>query len=143
MTAQPLRIAMYSHDAMGIGHVRRNLLIARALSSRGAAHATLLISGIAEAAAFDRPDWVDFLTLPSLRKEGNGAYQPRRLGMSCAGLIAMRSAAMEAAVGEFDPDVLIVDKLPRGAGRELDATLRRLRARGRARCVLGLRDVLD
>src|SRR5262249_57656689 len=40
-------------------------------------------------------------------------------------------------------DVLIVDKVPRGALRELDAALDCLRARGRTRCVLGLREVLD
>lgn len=143
MSLHPLRIAMYSHDAMGIGHVRRNLLIARALSAGGAGHATLLISGIAEAAAFYAPPGIDFLTLPSLRKEANGAYRPRRLAIPPAHLLAVRSATIEAALGAFDPDVFVVDKLPRGVGRELDAALARLRHRGRARCVLGLRDVLD
>jgi predicted glycosyltransferase len=38
---------------------------------------------------------------------------------------------------------LIVDKVPLGAFGELEPGLRRLRARGRARCVLGLREVLD
>jgi predicted glycosyltransferase len=36
-----------------------------------------------------------------------------------------------------------VDKEPRGAVGELGPALRALRARGRTRCVLGLRDVLD
>ena len=39
--------------------------------------------------------------------------------------------------------MLIVDNVPRGAVRELDPTLEYLHARGHARFVLGLRDVLD
>jgi predicted glycosyltransferase len=39
--------------------------------------------------------------------------------------------------------VFIVDKVPRGAVNELDPALRSVRTDGRARCVLGLRDVLD
>src|SRR5207247_7846737 len=48
-------------------------------------------------------------------------------------------AAREAVA----PDVLIVDTVPRGALRELDTVVESLRARGRTRLVLGLRDVLD
>jgi len=48
-----------------------------------------------------------------------------------------------AAIEAFEPDAMIVDNVPRGAMQELDATLRHLRANGRTKCVLGLRDVLD
>src|SRR6266568_4934292 len=48
-----------------------------------------------------------------------------------------------AALEAFAPDVLIVDNVPRGALRELDLALETLRAQGRTRLVLGLRDILD
>ena len=146
---RPLRIAIYSHDAMGIGHVRRNLSVARALGGdRGSSAAcagpsTLLISGVCEAGAFELSTGVDWLTLPALRKDSMGGYQSRRLPLPGTDLLGLRSAIIEEAMRAYDPDVLIVDKLPRGVGQELDGALRMLRARGRARCVLGLRDVLD
>ena len=43
----------------------------------------------------------------------------------------------------YKPDLLIVDKEPRGAVRELDPALAHLRRNGSVSCVLGLRDVLD
>src|SRR5262249_3918525 len=51
--------------------------------------------------------------------------------------------AICGALEAFQPDLFIVDKVPRGALRELDPTLELLHANGRTRCVLGLRDVLD
>jgi predicted glycosyltransferase len=140
------RVALYSHDAMGIGHLRRNLRIARALAEDGAA--VLLLAGLCEARSFEMPPGVDCVTLPALKKVCDGAYEPRRLAVSEQQLVAMRSAAIRAAVDAFAPDLFVVDKLPRGVVGELVGVLeelkrRRPRAGGRTRCVLGLRDVLD
>jgi predicted glycosyltransferase len=137
------RIALYSHDTMGIGHMRRNLLIAHALARLPGRPVILLVAGAHEVNAFGVPSGVDCLTLPSLRKEGDGKYQARRLGLSVENVIALRSRTIAAALQAFEPDVFIVDKVPRGALRELDPSLRLLRADGLTRCVLGLRDVLD
>jgi predicted glycosyltransferase len=137
------RIALYSHDTMGIGHMRRNLLIAQTLAHAPVPAAILLIAGAHEVNAFGVPPGVDCLTLPSLRKEGNGHYQARRLDLSLHELIALRSRTIAAALEAFQPDVFIVDKVPRGAVGELDASLSYLRSDGLTRCVLGLRDVLD
>jgi predicted glycosyltransferase len=135
------RIALYSHDTMGIGHMRRNLLVAQALAGSPLPLSVLLLAGARELSAFAMPPGVDCLTLPSLRKEGNGRYQPRCLDLSLGELIGLRARAIAATLGAFEPDVLIVDKEPRGAVRELDPALEALHAR--TRCVLGLRDVLD
>src|SRR5260370_36615654 len=43
----------------------------------------------------------------------------------------------------FNPDVFLVDNVASGALRELEAALDMMRERGQARCVRGLRDVLD
>jgi predicted glycosyltransferase len=137
------RIALYSHDGMGIGHMRRNLLIAQALIDGPFETVILLIAGARELSTLGLPPEVDCLTLPSLYKEGNGQYQPRRLDISLEELIVLRSRTLTASLAAFRPDVLIVDKVPRGAVNELDGALAMLRAEGRTRCVLGLRDVLD
>ena len=137
------RVALYSHDTMGLGHMRRNILIAHALTREPLNAAVLLIAGARRATAFSLPPGADCLTLPSLRKEKDSRYRPRRLRIDLEELIAMRSAAIRAAVNSFEPDLLVVDNVPRGAVRELDATLEERRWSGKTRCVLGLRDVLD
>src|SRR5215207_2724394 len=137
------RLALYSHDTMGIGHTCRNLLIARTLVAPPVSATVLLIAGAREAGAFPLPPGVDCLTLPALHKSAGGAYAPRALQVGLADLVAVRARTIEAALQAFAPDVLVVDKEPRGAVRELEPALRTLRAGGRTRCVLGLRDVLD
>lgn len=138
-----LRVALYSHDTMGIGHVRRNLLIGRTLAEPPGGATILLIAGAQQASVFSIPAGLDCLTLPALRKEEDGHYEPRSLDISLEELTLLRATSIGAALAAFDPDVLIVDKVPRGARNELDLTLSRLRAHGRTRCILGLREILD
>jgi predicted glycosyltransferase len=128
---------------MGIGHMRRNLLIAEALARHSPEETILLIAGAREVSAFGVPTGVDCLSLPSLYKQGNGQYQARHLDLSLEELVALRARTIAAALEAFAPDLLIVDKVPRGAVNELDLSLRILRHKGQTRCVLGLRDVLD
>ena len=136
------RVALYSHDALGLGHMRRNLAIAEVLARTGS-HPVLLIAGAREATAFPMPPGVDCVALPALRKRSNGRYAPRSLDLPLESLIGLRSRTIHAALDSFVPEALIVDKVPLGLGRELEPSLKALRAAGRARLVLGLRDVLD
>jgi len=137
------RIALYSHDTMGLGHMRRNLLIAKALAGSPLRPTILMIGGARELNSFALPPGVDCLTLPALRKSDAGRYGSRRLHLSLRELTGLRARTISAALEAFAPDVLVVDNVPRGAVRELDPALECLRARGHTRCVLGLRDVLD
>lgn len=137
------RVALYSHDTMGLGHMRRNLLIAQTLARPPLCASVLLIAGAREASTFAMPPGVDCLTLPALRKVANGHYQSRSLGVGVGEIIALRTGTIRAAVEAFAPDVFIADNVPRGAQGELDPALEYLRRKTDARCVLGLRDVLD
>lgn len=137
-----MRVVLYSHDAQGLGHTRRNLAIATALAATGGID-VLMITGAHESARFAMPPRVDCLTLPAVSKSLAGEYRPRSLGLSLPALIRVRAGTIRAAVEAFVPDVLIVDKLPAGIQGELLPTLEMLRARGDVRLVLGLRDVLD
>ncbi len=142
--ARPCRVALYSHDTMGMGHIRRNLLIAQALARPPLTAGLLCISGAHEATASALPVGIDCITLPALRKEERGRrYRARRLPLAARELIELRAQTIAAALDAFDPDVLIVDKVPCGLLGELEPALDRLRAAGRTRFVLGLRDVLD
>ncbi len=143
MTSRPPRVALYSHDTMGLGHMRRNLLIAEALATSPQTPSILLIVGSRESARFPMPPGVDVLSLPALYKDAQARYHARSLDVPLAEIVDLRSTAIRAAVESFSPDVFIVDNVPRGALGELDSALELLRRRGRTRCVLGLRDVLD
>ncbi|MGH8671831.1 MAG: glycosyltransferase family protein [Burkholderiales bacterium] len=137
------RIALYSHDTMGLGHMRRNLLIAQALMASQIDPIVLLVAGARQAGVYWLPQGVDCLSLPSLQqlRYGDMDYTSRYLDMPLTEIIKLRADTVRAALKSFAPDLLIVDNIPRGAVHELDATLKALR--GKARCVLGLRDVPD
>jgi predicted glycosyltransferase len=137
------RVALYSHDTMGLGHMRRNLLLAQALRHSRLRALVLMIAGAREATLLTTAAGVDCVALPSLRKDADGRYHPRHLAISLPELLALRARTTRAALQAFHPDVLIVDNVPRGAVRELDPVLESLRAQGHTRLVLGLRDVLD
>lgn len=139
---KPLHIALYSHDTVGLGHTRRNLLLAQALTDAYPNASVLMLTGAATLGRFHAPPRVDFLTLPSLTK-GEDGYEARTLDVSLKQLVKMRSRAIHAALKAFKPDVFIVDNVPKGATGELERALSKLRKKGRTRCVLGLRDILD
>jgi predicted glycosyltransferase len=135
-----MKIALYSHDAMGLGHFRRNLLLARRFLDSPMVSQALLVAGTPEVSAFPLPLGVNCLTLPALRKNANGSYAPRS-GGRLSDLIELRSRTLFSALRTFGPDVLVVEKHPRGILCELEPILAWLS--GRARLVLGLRDILD
>jgi predicted glycosyltransferase len=137
------RVVLYSHDTMGIGHVRRNLLLAQAINQAYPEASILLIAGAREASRFDVPSGIDFVTLPALSKSSDGVYGARDLKLPLSELISIRRQTLEAAIWGFQPDLLIVDKVPRGAEGELTAIVQRLSAAGNTKIVLGLRDILD
>lgn len=136
------RIVMYSPGVVGLGHLRRHLLIAEALANASTALAILLIAETRQAGALSISHGIDCLILPALRKDTDGHVHPRYLDTPTDDLVALRASVILAAVKAFDPDVFLVDKLARGAMNELDSTLDLLSTRG-TRCVLGLRDILN
>jgi predicted glycosyltransferase len=138
-----LRIALYSPGIAGLGHMRRNLLIGQTLVRSFPGAVILMIAEARQACAFAMPPRMDCLSLPALRKLPDGKCQPRYLGTSLQDLMHLRATVIHRAIEAFEPDLLIVDFLPRGRHGELSATLEYLRFRTKTRCVLGLRDVLD
>jgi predicted glycosyltransferase len=138
-----LRITLYSHDTMGLGHKRRNILIAQTLGVSVLSADILMISGMADANQLSASSGIDYLTLPALYKTKDGQYQARRLGLSLEEIIALRSQIIKTALQNFQPDVFIVDNVPRGAMGELDASLEYLKTQNKTRFILGLRDILD
>ncbi|MCI2956223.1 glycosyl transferase [Agromyces atrinae] len=143
-----IRIALSSHDSVGLGHVRRNLAIAHALTRglpalRGEEVTGILLTGDASATAFPAPPGWDWVVLPSVTV-GEGGYRSRHLVAGIDRITAMRGGAAAAVLRAFGPDLFIVDRHPFGVHGELTDAIRQLREH-RPSCVtvLGLRDVLD
>ncbi|GAA3653571.1 glycosyltransferase family protein [Microbacterium marinilacus] len=143
-----IRIVLYSHDSVGLGHIRRNLALAHALTE--GLHAELdepvtglLVAGRPEATEFPAPPGWDWLILPGVR-HSSGGYAARTLDVELGALTALRGRAFAATLTALEPDLVIIDRHPLGVDRELEHALHQLRAR-RPGCavVLGLRDVLD
>ena len=140
MAHRSLRVALYSHDTVGLGHVRRNLLIADTLRRHDPAIRTLMLTGAHHTGVLPRDVSHDCVALPALTKRGRRVRS--RSGTPLPSLLDVRAQTIRAALRSFAPDLLIVDKVPRGVGGELELALGDIRARG-GRCVLGLRDILD
>ena len=137
------RVVLYSHDTLGFGHLRRNLMLAGRLKAMPSAPEVVLISGTSEAGAFALPPGVDLITLPAYAKQPCGAYRARRLDMSLADLREMRAGIIRSALKAIRPDLFIADNVPLGAQGELEPALRWMAREPGITRVLGLRDVLD
>lgn len=145
---QELRIALYSHDSLGLGHTRRNLAIAQALSDAlpeltGRKLSGLLITGERTATSYRCPTGFDWLVVPGIRK-GTDKYEARHLGVRSERLINIRSSVIGGALDAFRPHIVIVDRHPFGIDGELIKPLENLKAaKPETTLVLGLREVLD
>lgn len=139
----PRRVVLYSHDTLGFGHLRRNLMLAERLKAMSPAPEVLLVAGTSEAGAFALPTGVDLITLPAYAKQSCGTYRSLRLAISLTELRDLRAGIIKAAVKSLRPDMFIADNVPLGAQGELEPALRWMRKEPAIACVLGLRDVLD
>lgn len=137
-----MRFLFYSHDGVGLGHVRRHIAIASALAQLSPKIKVLLATGVDEAPHLGLPPNIDILKLPGLRKVDNNRYESRRLGLETLEIQELRAGLLKTAVERFRPGVVLVDKHPFGAGGEFRAALHAAKAQG-ARTALGLRDILD
>lgn len=142
MTSRPPRLAFYSHDTMGLGHIRRNMLLANTILTSRPDAEILLINGVRESGVFYFPKGMDSVTLPTYLKTPAGEYQPFSLGGDVHRLVALRVSIIHAALESFNPDVVVVDNVPRGAMSELNTVLPMLK-RKNTRLILGLRDIID
>lgn len=136
------RVALYSHDTQGLGHIRRNISIASALIEANPDTDVLLLTGAPEATSLPLPVNTEVVTLPALHKDASGSYRPRTLGLPLEEVLEVRGQIVAAALAAFRPDLFVVDKAARGVHGELDTALRTLRSTG-TKVVLGVRDVLD
>lgn len=136
-------VMMYSHDTIGLGHMRRNTAIAQELVARVPGASVLMLVGCPAGMVFEPHPGIDYVKLPSLTKLGRGRWQAGSLRIDAATTRALRSGILERVIETFAPDVLLVDHEPSGVWDELVEPIRALRTHGKTRVILGLRDILD
>jgi predicted glycosyltransferase len=136
------RLLIYSHDSFGLGHLRRCRAIAHHLVDRFQQLSVLILSGSPIIGSFDFKARVDFVRVPGVIKLRNGEYTSLGLHLDLDKTLAIRSSIIHHTAEVFEPDMFLVDKEPLGLRGEVGSTLELLKRRG-ARCVLGLRDVMD
>ena len=142
-TTRPRRVVLYSHDTFGLGHLRRSRALASALTQSDTVQSAIILTGSPVAGRFTFPERVDHVRLPGVTKLPDGSYISQTLGLDIEEITSLRAGLIESAIEQYAPDLLIVDKEPTGFRGELLPTLKRLKADGKTKIVLGLRDVLD
>lgn len=135
-------VVMYSHDTIGLGHMRRNSAIARELVERVPGLSVLMLVGCPAGMVFETLPGIDYVKLPSLSKLGRGVFQAGSLRLDAETTRDMRARIIEGVLSTIRPDVFLVDHEPAGAMGELIPVLQELKRWG-TRTVLGLRDILD
>ena len=138
----PLRVLLYSHDSWGLGHLRRSLAIAGAITARFADADVLIVTGSPCATQFELPNRCDILKLPAVSKDVRGQYIPRTLSGCVSRTIDLRSGLILESYRSFDPHIVIVDHQLTGLLGEALAMLREARSDGK-KLIYGMRDVLD
>jgi predicted glycosyltransferase len=73
------RVALYSHDTVGLGHTRRQLAIAEQIVRTQPEADLLLVTGNPEASRLPIPQRTDLLTLPSAAPSSRQGWTPSTL----------------------------------------------------------------
>jgi predicted glycosyltransferase len=138
-----LRVAFYSHDTYGLGHLRRCLKIANALVRHFGSIDGLILTGSPWAERFARPEGFRYVALPPVVKTGPDTYCARDASIPLDKLLGQRRLIVGDAIARLRPDLLIVDNVPCGLAGEILPVLDDLNRTGSGRAVLALRDVID
>ena len=138
------RVLLYSHDTYGLGHLRRNLVLARSLLTSPAPPQVVLASGSPVIDRVPLPTGLACVPLPPVVKRGAEEYDSLDPSLGISLVRRARSAVLSDVVARWQPDVLVVDHAPHGMKGELLPVFDTLRRRSpRTKVVLGLRDILD
>ena len=137
------KVLLYSHDTVGLGNIRRTLLLAEAIRQEYDSASILIVTGSPMIHAFRIPEGVDYVKLPCLDRTAAEHYEPRFLTARPGEVNRVRRAVLEESILGFSPALMIVDKRAGGVDGELLETLQALRRARSTRLVLGIRDILD
>jgi predicted glycosyltransferase len=135
---------VYSHDAFGLGNIRRMLAICEHLLSAIPDLSILVVSGSPMLQSFRLPPRLDYIKIPCMNRGEAGEISVKYLNTEIAETVKLRSDLILMAAINFKPDAILVDKKPYGIKNELLTTLKFLRKQlPKTKLLLLLRDILD
>ncbi len=139
-----MRLIVYSHDAFGLGNIRRMLAICQHLLDTIPEISILVLSGSPAIHKFKIPARLDYIKLPCLGRDRHGKLAAKYLTSNVTETVRLRSNLIETAIVNFKPDLVLVDKKPYGLLGELKPALDLLKTHSpKTKLVLLLRDILD
>jgi predicted glycosyltransferase len=143
-TGEYKKLMVYSHDAFGLGNIRRMLAICKYLLKYIPNLSILLLSGSPMLQSFRLPRGLDYIKLPCLNRGESGEMAVKYLNADIESILKLRSELILAAAKNYQPDLVLVDKKPPGIKGELNPTIEYLKNNLPAtKFVLLLRDILD
>jgi predicted glycosyltransferase len=138
------RLLVYSHDAFGLGNIRRTLKICDQLAKEIPDLSILLLTGSSMIHAFRLSSKIDYVKLPCVHRQARNKYISKYLRTSFKEISEMREQLIYAAFRGFRPHIVLVDKVPIGIKGELLKSIDWLKAnQPGSKLILGLRDILD
>ncbi len=136
------KVLLYSHDTYGLGHLRRNLVIARQLIGQGIR--VVLASGSPVLDRVAQPEGLISVQLPPVVKTGPDEYRSLGTDISLSLVSRARSAVLADIIARWQPDVFLVDHAAQGMKGELLPVFDTIGdSSPGTKIVLGLRDILD
>ena len=138
----PLRVLLYSHNSVGLGHLRRNLAIAHEIATTFPNSNILIVTGSPCATQFQLPANTDLIKMPTISKDTNGRYQTSNFSGSLESSIKFRSKIILEAFRSFEPGLVIMDHQLTGLRGEAMDMLRAAKEKG-VITIYGSRDVKD
>ncbi|MFQ5707439.1 MAG: glycosyltransferase family protein [bacterium] len=138
------RILFYSHDAYGMGNIRRTLAICEHITKTVPDLSILLLTGSPVIHALRIPQKVDYIKLPCLTRDKSESFSAKYWDMCLTELLQFRSELILSAVKSFNPNLIVVDKKPLGIKQEFRDALQYVKDNlADTKVILGLRDILD
>jgi len=142
--SEGLRIAIYSQDGFGLGHMQRTCSIAWEMYRLHPEASILTFSDSQLGQFFPISPHHDYIKLPSIAKDSPGNWKATHLSMSFSEILHLRKQLISHVLLNYAPDIFLVDHMPHGAMGELLPALEAMKhSRIHTRVVLGLRDILD
>lgn len=122
-----MRAILFCNEMLGLGHLRRSLVIAEALTTHGGRDdAALVVTGSPAFGGMPAPKGVDILKIPSAPVTADSrwsatVFRPTSgLSAGAAEVLALRAELARTSVEQFRPDIVISDQRPFGRERDFD-----------------------
>lgn len=139
-----MKLMVYSHDAFGLGNIRRMLAICQYLLKTLPNLSILVVSGSPALHSLRLPPGLDYIKLPCLGRDESGELSVKYLDTEVDVAVKLRSDLILSVTQNFKPDLFLVDKKPDGLQAELRETVDYLTShQSSTKLVLLLRDILD